>query len=219
MISNKLIAVSVSAIVVIAVIAAGAWYFLKPATETGSIKIGMPDDYSGPLATFSTDHYKAALMAVEEINEAGGILGRSIEITKLDTGYDSARSLAAVTRLVEQDKVDLILCHAPSPPPLPEIGAVKAAGERTGHTPIYFELADGNVFVDNYVKTEGTEAYWNTFILQQPLPDAISLTLIDFLEAQNVTPRTVAMISDENPWPTYNARSFRRLAADRNWIY
>jgi branched-chain amino acid transport system substrate-binding protein len=50
--------------------------------------------------------FKAGLEAsVKEINDAGGINGRKINLTVLDDGFDPSRSVANILRLTEQTKV------------------------------------------------------------------------------------------------------------------
>jgi len=53
-------------------------------------------------------------LAVEEINEAGGILGMKIEPYYGDTQFDPAKGVAAYRWLVEEKKVDVIMGFAGS---------------------------------------------------------------------------------------------------------
>ena len=111
MVNTKILA----AIVIVIVIVAGsvAVWQLTSTSEVDSIKIGLIAPYGIPVGQ---DMDRAAKMAVDEINEAGGIyvssLGKNLPI-KLVTG-DSEKanpdaSLNEVTRLVTQENIDLLI--------------------------------------------------------------------------------------------------------------
>lgn len=57
---------------------------------------------------------KATQMAAEEINAQGGILGRKIKILYADTESNTEKGIMALKRLVEKDKVDILLGGAMS---------------------------------------------------------------------------------------------------------
>jgi branched-chain amino acid transport system substrate-binding protein len=48
------------------------------------IKLGLIEDISGDLATYGIPKLHGSLLAVDEINKAGGIMGRPIQMTHLD---------------------------------------------------------------------------------------------------------------------------------------
>ena len=50
-----------------------------------------------------------SLLAVEEINKAGGIMGRPIALTHLDPQGDNARYQEFARRLLEKDHVDVLI--------------------------------------------------------------------------------------------------------------
>ena len=70
------------------------------------IRIGVIAPLTGPSADFGTSVQQGAQLAVDEINAAGGVLGRSIELVVKDDGGDPATGLAAATALVTQSHVD-----------------------------------------------------------------------------------------------------------------
>jgi branched-chain amino acid transport system substrate-binding protein len=76
------------------------------AAET--IKIGINYELSGPVATFGTNTVNAILMAFEEINAAGGVLGKQIEPIKYDNKSDNAESTNVTTKLVDEGVVAII---------------------------------------------------------------------------------------------------------------
>ena len=70
-----------------------------------TIKLGTTLPLTGGAASAGAA-FKAGLQAsVDEINAAGGINGRTIDLTILDDGFQPARSVANILRMTEQDKV------------------------------------------------------------------------------------------------------------------
>ncbi len=73
------------------------------------IKIGSLLDLSGPFEAYGDPMDQAAQLAVSEINDSGGLLGRQVEINTLDTQSDIALYTSYVQQLVRgSDKVDVV---------------------------------------------------------------------------------------------------------------
>ena len=73
--------------------------------ETGPIKVGMYADLSAGTAQWGTDSEKGARLRVKEVNEAGGIMGRQVELIIYDCKVSPTEAVKAYSRLAEQDKV------------------------------------------------------------------------------------------------------------------
>lgn len=73
------------------------------------IKVGLLEDISGDLALIGAPKLHGSQLAVEEINKAGGILGRKIELIHLDPQGDNARYQEFARRLISKDKVDVLI--------------------------------------------------------------------------------------------------------------
>ncbi len=73
------------------------------------IKIGHIAIFSGPFGTYGELQKRGSLLAVEEINKAGGILGSEVEIIYKDSRAKPAEAVKQVRRLVEADKVDFVI--------------------------------------------------------------------------------------------------------------
>ncbi|MBS7625872.1 ABC transporter substrate-binding protein [Candidatus Bathyarchaeota archaeon] len=71
------------------------------------IKIGIVSWFTGPSTMVGEACYGGARFAADEINKAGGILGRKIEVLKRDCGTPEV-TVDAVRRFVLEDKVDLM---------------------------------------------------------------------------------------------------------------
>ena len=76
-----------------------------PGVTKDTIWIGSPGWYSGPGAAYTIPIQQGYLLAVKEINEAGGINGRKIKVRIEDTGYSPKQAIMVVKRLIERDKV------------------------------------------------------------------------------------------------------------------
>lgn len=76
-----------------------------PATEEGPIKIGSIMPISGPVSTYGIQSRDAIIMAVDEINAAGGILGRQVEAIVEDDEANPEKTKNAFTKLVTDDGV------------------------------------------------------------------------------------------------------------------
>lgn len=81
---------------------------------TDTIKVGLNYELSGNVATYGQSLTAGIELAMEEINEKGGVLGKQIEIIKVDNKSDSAEAANVSTRLITRDKVVAILGPATS---------------------------------------------------------------------------------------------------------
>ncbi|MEJ2241728.1 MAG: ABC transporter substrate-binding protein, partial [Candidatus Bathyarchaeota archaeon] len=97
------------AIIIIAGVTGVAYVWLSVDNESSdTIKIGFLDDLDGFLGKKAL---QGATLAVEEINEAGGILGRQVELFSEDDdgGIDNVVFTNALNKLITQDEVDFIV--------------------------------------------------------------------------------------------------------------
>jgi branched-chain amino acid transport system substrate-binding protein len=73
------------------------------------IKIGIIADLTGPFTTYGTSLSRSAQLAIKEVNEAGGIDGRQIEVIVEDIQTDVAATVDKARKLVQSDNVDLVM--------------------------------------------------------------------------------------------------------------
>ena len=78
-----------------------------PGVTDTEIKIGQTHPYSGPVSALGTMG-KTQLAYFEKINAEGGINGRKVKLISLDDGYNPARTVEQVRKLVEQEEVLLL---------------------------------------------------------------------------------------------------------------
>ena len=67
-------------------ILAGATALTQAAFAQQTIKIGAVNPYSGPLALYGTEVTRGYELAVDQVNAAGGLMGRKIELIRGDAG-------------------------------------------------------------------------------------------------------------------------------------
>lgn len=82
------------------------------ASET--IKVGLNYELSGNVATYGQSLSSGIELAIEEINKNGGVLGKQIEVVKVDNKSDNSEAANVSTRLATRDKVVAILGPATS---------------------------------------------------------------------------------------------------------
>ncbi len=81
----------------------------EQARAANPIKIGLLEDVSGDLAMFGIPKLHGSLLAVKEINDSGGIMGRPINLMHLDPQGDNARYQEFARRLLRKEKVDVLI--------------------------------------------------------------------------------------------------------------
>ena len=93
--------------IILAVALVGALAVAAPAAEP--IKIGAFFALSGPAAPIGTPTKLVAEMVVDQINQAGGINGRPIELVVGDTESDPAKAASIAKKFIFADKVAAII--------------------------------------------------------------------------------------------------------------
>ena len=73
------------------------------------VKVGVIADQTGPLSFVGAANTNVARMVVGDINAKGGLLGRHVELIVEDGGTDDELAAAAARKLVEEDRVDVVL--------------------------------------------------------------------------------------------------------------
>ncbi|GAB3655685.1 ABC transporter substrate-binding protein [Ramlibacter alkalitolerans] len=74
-----------------------------------AIRIGAFLSVTGPAAFLGDPELKTLEMYVERINAEGGILGRKVQLVSYDDAGDAEKARTFAKRLIEQDKVDVIV--------------------------------------------------------------------------------------------------------------
>ena len=73
------------------------------------IKVGAFLAVTGPAAFLGDPEQKTLELYVEKLNAGGGVLGRKLQLVAYDSAGDAEKARTFAKRLIEQDKVDLIV--------------------------------------------------------------------------------------------------------------
>ncbi|WP_312203322.1 ABC transporter substrate-binding protein [Anaerospora hongkongensis] len=71
----------------------------------GDIKIGMVYELTGSTASYGTSAANGAKLAFKEVNAAGGVLGKQLQIITADNKGEPSESANAMTKVITQDRV------------------------------------------------------------------------------------------------------------------
>lgn len=73
-----------------------------------TFKVGFSSGFNSPYGILVENQYKGAILAVEETNREGGVLGREVVLVKRDDKMDPKRAEAVAEDLISTERVDLL---------------------------------------------------------------------------------------------------------------
>ena len=94
-----------------AALAATGGAFAQQGVSKTEITIGSIQDLSGPIAGFGKQVRLGMMLAVDEVNEQGGVNGRKLKLLVEDSAYDPKKAVLAAQKLVNQDKIFIMVGH------------------------------------------------------------------------------------------------------------
>ena len=80
-----------------------------PVAAQDVIKVGEVASMTGKDAAFGQSSHKGTLLAIEEINAGGGLLGRQVQLVTEDNQCKQGESATAARKLISRDKVVALL--------------------------------------------------------------------------------------------------------------
>lgn len=101
-------------IVLLAVVALGLVLTGCQQGGTDTVKIGVNMELSGAVATYGQSTVDGIELAIDEVNAAGGIDGKQVELVKYDNKSDAAEATTLATKLMTEDDVACVLGPATS---------------------------------------------------------------------------------------------------------
>ncbi|MDR1575271.1 MAG: ABC transporter substrate-binding protein [Treponema sp.] len=96
-------------VLVMTLLCAASLAFAGGGRDSNTVTIGAVFPLSGSVAFYGTESRDGAILAIEEINAAGGLLGRQLALIAEDDEGDGAKSINAFTKLTTRDKVSFVL--------------------------------------------------------------------------------------------------------------
>jgi len=109
-------------------VAAAMALALSPLAEAQPIRIGAFLSVTGPAAFLGDPEQKTLELYVEKLNAAGGVLGRKLELVAYDSAGDAEKARGYVKRLIEQDKVDVLVGGSTTGETMAAVPLAEAAG-------------------------------------------------------------------------------------------
>jgi branched-chain amino acid transport system substrate-binding protein len=92
-----------------ALVVIGLWIGCGGGGNTNEILVGEYSAMTGTTATFGQSTHRGLMMAVDEINAAGGVLGKKIHLLTEDTQSRPEEAATAVTKLITRDGVKAVI--------------------------------------------------------------------------------------------------------------
>ena len=140
-------------------------FIIKARGET-PVKIGFIDPITGSLSALAQSEVEGAKWTVEEINKKGGILGRPVQLLVEDCANDTGTGVQKAHKLIERDKVDMIIGDVNSGIALRDHGASPAEKK-------VFHIVPGG----HTDPITGKDCKWNVFrICNTTAMDATAIT-------------------------------------------
>jgi len=99
-----------------------------PAQAQEPIRIGSFLSVTGPASFLGDPELKTLEMQIEKINADGGVLGRKLQLIAYDDAGDAEKARTFAKRLIEQDKVDLIVGGSTTGATMAAVPLVEQAG-------------------------------------------------------------------------------------------
>lgn len=129
------------------------------------IKIGLIAPLSGPSAASGEAIQRGMLLAMEEMNDAGGVLGRPLQLVTRDIPNDPDAGVAALRELVEKEQIVAIFGGIFSPVMMAQLDTIHeltvplinpwgsmAAITHNGYTPNYaFRVSVSDLYADEFL--------------------------------------------------------------------
>ncbi len=165
------------------------------------LRIGSILSVTGPAAFLGEDMKAGMEIAVEEINAAGGIDGRKIEWIFYDAESQSQKALSATRRLLNQDRVDMIVGGGSMS------GIALAMAPMAEQAKVPFISTEGAMNIVEPVK----DRRW-TFKSTVD-DDAVLDRIADYLAKNNI--RKVALLADSSGFGQSAVEQMKRLAPKR----
>lgn len=166
-----------------------------PLAAQEAIRIGVLEDQSGDFAAATNVKVHAIELAAEEINAAGGIGGRPVELVVYDTQSDNRRYQEFMRRVLQQDKVDVVF-------------AGFSSASREAYRPIVNQF-DGLAFYNNQYEGGVCDA---NMIVTGAVPEQQFSTLIPWM-METYGPNVYTIAADYN-FGQISAEWVRQIVAE-----
>ncbi len=170
-------------------------WLIRPAAAADEFKIGLFIALSGPASLFGPTQKASAELATDEINKAGGILGRQIKLIPTDAGGPPAESTKSAVRLMLEEKVDMLVGSHDSATREALVATIKGKVPYI-YTPVY----------------EGGECAFNTYVIADTPEQQIRPSVAFMMKDRGA--KSVYLIGDDYVWPRKCNEQAKKYIAD-----
>jgi len=172
-------------------------------TEAPAIKIGASLPLTGDFSEPGTAAKLGYELWVEQVNNAGGLLGRQVEFVLYDNASDPDTAVADYERLITDDKVDLVVGPFSSRLVIPTSEVAAKYGyafpEPAGGAPHVFDRGLTNIFFCQPAPGADQAIPFADYILNLP---------------EDVRPKTFAVVSQDDPFNLGVVEAAEKLLTD-----
>ena len=160
------------------------------------IKIGSVLSVTGPAGYLGDPELKTLQMLIEDINKKGGVLGRPLELVHYDDGSDASKANGFGKRLIEDDKVDILVGGTTTGSTMSMVPLVEKAG-------IPFISLAGGIVINEPVKK---------FVFKTPHSDRMAAEKVfDDMKKRGIT--KVALLSETSGFGQSGRKETEGVAA------
>ena len=159
----------------------------KKADDGNTIKIGANLELTGAVAVYGKSVLNGVELAIEEVNAAGGVNGKKLELFTYDTKSEVSEATNGATKLITENKVKALIGPATS-------GAALAAQQvaTDNKIPMVAPAATAeNVTVDN-------KGVVRKFVFRTPFIDPFQGTVMGKFASQTLKAKTAAIYVDNS---------------------
>jgi len=178
-----------------------------PAPEEGEpYLLGAFFSTTGPVSSLGQPEADTMTMVVEAINAGGGVLGpdgklHQVELKMYDDQSDATKAVEVVKKLIDEDKVPVIVGGTGSPSSIAVIETVTTAGVP------FVSVASSSKIVN---AADGSQNHWVFKTPQQNLP--VAQVQLDWMKAHGFT--KVASIGVNNAFGADSMAALNQVTAD-----
>ena len=166
--------------------------------SAGPIRVGVITDVTGPLSFMGTANANVAEMVIDDINAAGGLLGRRVDLHLEDSATTDSVAGAKAAKLVQEDRVDVVF------------GGIYSSTRQAIKGPVVTEGKTLYVYPEQY---EGQE-YDPLLFCTGPVPAQQVEPLIPWL-MERTGARTFYLPSADYIWPHVLNERVREVVTER----
>ncbi|WP_409271420.1 ABC transporter substrate-binding protein [Neobacillus sp. SCS-31] len=167
--------------------------------EKGVIKVGVNLELSGASAVWGVPQKDAIELLAKQINDNGGINGKKIKLVVYDNESNETQSMTVTKKLVEQDKVDVIIGAGTTPTTMPLLPYI----EKSKVPLVSVGSGDG-------ISSPVEERHW---VFKTPVDNEdISKSIVELLKKENKS--NVAFMALNNAYGESGLKTFEAVAKE-----